>query len=139
LVIVASIHIVHTDFGAFSASYAMVTIFLRGVKRPECEADHSPLSSAKLKNAWSCTCTPQFVFVAWYLVKHRGNFACSFPPRMEPRSPKHRILHVETANRLIFFCAYRVRSLVAGDCGVAHCCRRAVMCLRIAHSLPFII
>jgi hypothetical protein len=29
-----------------------------GVKQPGCEADHSPPSSAKVKNAWSYTSTP---------------------------------------------------------------------------------
>jgi hypothetical protein len=29
-----------------------------GVKRPGCEADHSPLSSVEVKNAWSYTSTP---------------------------------------------------------------------------------
>jgi hypothetical protein len=33
------------------------TLFL-GVKRPEPEADHSPPSSAKVKNAWNYTSTP---------------------------------------------------------------------------------
>jgi hypothetical protein len=28
------------------------------VKRPRREADHSPTSSAGVKNAWSCTSTP---------------------------------------------------------------------------------
>jgi hypothetical protein len=45
-----------------------------GVKRPGREADHSPPSSAEVKNAWSYTCTPQYVFMAWCLVKHRDNF-----------------------------------------------------------------
>jgi hypothetical protein len=40
-----------------------------GVKRPGCEADHSPPSSAEVKNAWSYTSTPQYVFMAWCLVK----------------------------------------------------------------------
>jgi hypothetical protein len=40
-----------------------------GVKRPGCEADHSPPSSAELKNAWSYTSTPQYTFMAWCLVK----------------------------------------------------------------------
>jgi hypothetical protein len=44
-----------------------------GVKRPGREADHSPPSSAEV-SAWSCTCTPQYVFMAWCLVKHRDNF-----------------------------------------------------------------
>jgi hypothetical protein len=42
-----------------------------GVKRPGREADHSPPSSAEIKNAWSYTSTPQYVFMAWYLVKQR--------------------------------------------------------------------
>jgi hypothetical protein len=47
-----------------------------GLKRPRCEADHSPPSSAEVKNAWSCTTTPQYVFTQRYLVKHRDlNFA----------------------------------------------------------------
>jgi hypothetical protein len=29
-----------------------------GVKRPRCEADHSPPSSAEIRNAWSYTSTP---------------------------------------------------------------------------------
>jgi hypothetical protein len=44
-----------------------------GVKQPGHEADHSPPSSAKVKNAWSSTYTPQYVSMAWYLVKHRDN------------------------------------------------------------------
>jgi hypothetical protein len=43
-----------------------------GVKRPEREADHSPPSSAEVKNAGSYTSTPQYVFMAWCLVKYRG-------------------------------------------------------------------
>jgi hypothetical protein len=45
-----------------------------GVKQLGCEADHSPLSSAEVKNVWSYTSTPQYVFMAWCLVKHRDNF-----------------------------------------------------------------
>jgi hypothetical protein len=33
--------------------------------------DHSPPSSADVKNAWSCTSTLPYVFTAWCLVKHR--------------------------------------------------------------------
>jgi hypothetical protein len=45
-----------------------------GVKRPGREADHSHPSSAEVKNAWSYTSTPQYVFLAWCLVKHRDTF-----------------------------------------------------------------
>jgi hypothetical protein len=38
------------------------------------EADHSPPSSAEVKNAWSYTSTPQYAFMAWCLVKNRDNF-----------------------------------------------------------------
>jgi hypothetical protein len=49
-------------------------LFPLGVKRPGREADHSPPSSAEVKNAWSYTSTPQYVFMSWYLVEHRYNF-----------------------------------------------------------------
>jgi hypothetical protein len=42
-----------------------------GVKRPGRETDHSPPCSAEVKNAWSYTPTPQYIFMAWCLVKHR--------------------------------------------------------------------
>jgi hypothetical protein len=45
-----------------------------GIKRPGREADYSPPSSAEVKNEWSYTSTPQYVFVAWCLVKHTDNF-----------------------------------------------------------------
>jgi hypothetical protein len=32
------------------------------------ETDHSPPSNAEVKNAWSYTSTPQYVFLAWCLV-----------------------------------------------------------------------
>jgi hypothetical protein len=42
---------VQTDFGAHPSSYPMGTGgFFPGVKRPGCEADHSPPSSAEIKN-----------------------------------------------------------------------------------------
>jgi hypothetical protein len=43
-----------------------------GVKRLGREADHSPPSSAEVKNAWSCTPTPQYVFMAWRLINSFG-------------------------------------------------------------------
>jgi hypothetical protein len=45
-----------------------------GVKRPGREADHSPPSSAKVKNAWSYASTPLYILMAWCLVKHGDNF-----------------------------------------------------------------
>jgi hypothetical protein len=45
-----------------------------GVKRPGREADHSPQSTAEIKNAWSYTSTPQYIFMVWCLVKLRDNF-----------------------------------------------------------------
>jgi hypothetical protein len=35
-----------------------------GIKRPGCEADHSPPSGAEVKNAWIYTSTPQYVFMS---------------------------------------------------------------------------
>jgi len=42
-----------------------------GVKWPGHEAAHSPPSSAEVKAAWSYASTPQYIFMAWCLVKHR--------------------------------------------------------------------
>jgi hypothetical protein len=61
------------------ASYPMGTRALSlGVKRPWREDDHSPPSSAAVKNAWSYTSTPQYVFLAWCLIKHRDNLTFTF-------------------------------------------------------------
>jgi hypothetical protein len=61
-----------------------------GVKRPGREADQSPPSSAEVKNARGYTSTPQHVFMAWCLVKHRDNF--TFYPNFAngPRKKKSR-------------------------------------------------
>jgi hypothetical protein len=45
-----------------------------GLKQLGREADHSPPSSAEVKNSWSYTSTPQYVFMALYFVKHSGKF-----------------------------------------------------------------
>jgi hypothetical protein len=37
------------------------------IERPGLESDHSHISSAKVKNAWSYISTPQCVFMAWCL------------------------------------------------------------------------
>jgi hypothetical protein len=37
-----------------------------------------PGSSAKVKNAWKYTSTPQYTFMAWCLVKHRTALPSAF-------------------------------------------------------------
>jgi hypothetical protein len=44
-----------------------------GIKQLRCEVDHSPLSSAKIKNVWSYTFFSPNVFIAWCLIKHGDN------------------------------------------------------------------
>jgi hypothetical protein len=52
-------HSVQNGSGAHPASYPMSARgFSLRVKRPGREADHSPLSSAEVKNEWSYTSTP---------------------------------------------------------------------------------
>jgi hypothetical protein len=70
-------HRVQNGSGAHPAPWVPGALSL-GVKRPGREADHSPPSSAKVKNTWSYTSTPQYVFMAWCLVKHRDNFTFNF-------------------------------------------------------------
>jgi hypothetical protein len=51
-------HRIQNGSGAHPASYTMVTgVLSPGVKWPWREADHSPPSSAEVKNAWSYTST----------------------------------------------------------------------------------
>jgi hypothetical protein len=45
-----------------------------GINRPGREADHSPTSSAEVKNARSYTSTPTSAFMAWCSVKAKGQF-----------------------------------------------------------------
>jgi hypothetical protein len=63
-------HRVQNSSGAQPASYPMGT---RG-SFPGGKSDHSPPSSAEVQNVWSYTSTPQYIFMAWCLVKHRDNF-----------------------------------------------------------------
>jgi hypothetical protein len=49
-----------------------------GVQQQRREADHSPPSSVEVKNAWRYTAIPQYVFMAWCLVKHRDIFNFTF-------------------------------------------------------------
>jgi hypothetical protein len=44
------------------------------LKRPRREPDLSPLSSADVKNGWSYTSAPLYVFMGWCLSKHRDNY-----------------------------------------------------------------
>jgi hypothetical protein len=54
-------------------------------------AQKSITNYAEVKNGGSCTSIPQYVFMAWYLVKHRDNFtfilvcSSSWPNRKEAR------------------------------------------------------
>jgi hypothetical protein len=54
-----------------------------GVKHPVSEADHSPPSSAEVKNARSYTSTPQYAFMAWCSIKAQGQlyFYLTLPKR----------------------------------------------------------
>jgi hypothetical protein len=66
---------------AHPASYPVGTgCSFPGMKRPGREDDHSPLSSVEVKNAWSYTSIPQYVSMAWRVIKHRDIFALSLPP-----------------------------------------------------------
>jgi hypothetical protein len=80
------------SFGAYLASNPVSSVgSYTGTKRLGREADHSPLSSAEIKNACSYTSIPPYVFmvlclakhrirlrVAWYLVKQRDSFTFTF-------------------------------------------------------------
>jgi hypothetical protein len=44
-----------------------------GIKRPRREAEHSPPSSAEIKNKWSYNSTPQYAFTVWCSVIAQGH------------------------------------------------------------------
>jgi hypothetical protein len=48
-------------------------LFPRG-KAAGREAEHLTPFSAEVRNAWSCNSSPQYVFIACCLVKHRDSF-----------------------------------------------------------------
>jgi hypothetical protein len=59
------LHNVETDSGTNPASNKCVLEFFFGGKGPEREFNHSSPSSAEVKNDWSYTYTPLYVFTAW--------------------------------------------------------------------------
>jgi hypothetical protein len=58
----------------FSAGKGIEGAISSGIRQPGRESDHSPPSSADVKNVWSYISTPPYVFTAWRLVKHRIRF-----------------------------------------------------------------
>jgi hypothetical protein len=58
-----------------------------GVKRPGRKVDHPPPSTAQEKNMWHYTSTPQYVFMVWFLIKHRDNstFTLTLPYQCFPQ------------------------------------------------------
>jgi hypothetical protein len=63
------LHLVRTGSKVHPVSYPMCTGgSFPGVKRPGCEADHSPSTSAEVKKMWICTSTPPYAFMAQCLI-----------------------------------------------------------------------
>jgi hypothetical protein len=60
------------------------------VKRPWREDDHSPPSSAEVKNAWSYTFIPQYAFMVWCSVKHRDIFILLYERNWERRNMRYK-------------------------------------------------
>jgi hypothetical protein len=68
-------HYVQTGSEAHPASCPVATGgSFPSLRRPEREADHSPLYRAEVKNVWSYTSTPTYDFMAWCLVQHKNSF-----------------------------------------------------------------
>jgi hypothetical protein len=64
--------------GDHAAYYLLITRdSSEGVKRLGHEADNSPSSRAEFKDSWSYTYDHSYIFTAWSLVKHTGNFTFS--------------------------------------------------------------
>jgi hypothetical protein len=61
-----------------------------GVKLPGHEIDHSPPTSAEVKNTWNNNSTPPYVFMAWCLVRNRDNFTTlpSYASKLREPTPR---------------------------------------------------
>jgi hypothetical protein len=57
------LHVVQIGSGVHPTSYQMGTF--SGIKRPGCDADHSPPASAEVKKIWIYTSTPPYAFMAY--------------------------------------------------------------------------
>jgi hypothetical protein len=57
----------HRLWGPHSLLFSVYRRLSTGVKQPGREADHLATSNTETKNACSCTSTPQYVFLAWFL------------------------------------------------------------------------
>jgi hypothetical protein len=64
-------HRVYADSGAHQ-SRIQWSFILTGAKSLRREPEHSPPPSAEVKNVWSYTSTPPYVFMVWCLIKHQG-------------------------------------------------------------------
>jgi len=61
-----------------SASYTSTGGSFLELRRPKCEGNNTSPSKAEVKITRSSTSTPPYVFMAWYLDKHSGNFTFTF-------------------------------------------------------------
>jgi hypothetical protein len=64
-------HYVQTRSGDRQVTYPKGNggLFPRSVELPRREPDHSPSSTVEVKNACNHNSTPQYVFMAWCLIK----------------------------------------------------------------------
>lgn len=68
-------HRIQTSIETHPPSYPVDTQgHLPGVKQPMRDADNSPLSSAKIKNAWGYISVCHCAFMTWGLFKNKDNF-----------------------------------------------------------------
>jgi hypothetical protein len=58
------VHVIQTGSGTHPATYQWAP----GVKWLGREADHSPPTSAEVKNMWIYAFTPPYIFMVWFLI-----------------------------------------------------------------------
>jgi hypothetical protein len=80
----SDLHSIQTGSGAHPASYPVGTrgLIPQGVEQMECEPDHSPPSSTKVRNWWSYTFTPPYIFLVWCLIKPKNNLTFTFEVKL---------------------------------------------------------
>jgi hypothetical protein len=56
--------------------WSLISLLLNGqVKQPSHESDCTFLSGAMVQNAWSYTSIPPYIFIPFFLIKHRDKFS----------------------------------------------------------------
>jgi hypothetical protein len=108
-------------WGSPSILSSMYQSYFLGCKEAGREANHSPPSSAEVKNAWSCTSTLPYVCVAWCLVEYLRDKSFHLAGRADAGKtnkshvPEKRTLHTLHVMSCFGICSYDFQAQAGSD------------------------